>query len=343
MANIKPIVNNSKINEYNDTSFLNSVLQVFSSLKYITIWMNQLNNNKQQLFSNNKYSLTKELYMICFNLYNGQNFDSSNFILNFNNKYKSIYPNKTLFNDSYHFFFYLVDLIHMENNCPNNPNFDFKTLDNHDIAELKNDNFMLNFFRTFYQQTQNSIISSNFQTIIKNVIKCELCQNLYNYVYKYIIKFNIDQYKVFRNETHPENKNQNLTIYDCFECYTGGNSQTCLNCKNQGAISYYSIFQNTKILVIALIRNTHTYKCDLDFPNILKIFDYCSNNITNNNKTQYYLKGCISMCNPDEYFADVLINNYWFRFFKNDKKMLGDVQNEIHNFEPQLLIYELLE
>ena len=49
------------------------------------------------------------------------------------------------------------------------------------------------------------------------------------------------------------------------------------------------------------------------------------------------------MCGPGKYFSDILINNYWFRYYINEKKMLGDVKREIHSFEPQLLFYELEE
>ena len=123
IMNYKSIINNFNISDYTETSFINSVLQVFSSLKCIQEWMNLLNMNKQKLFSNSQCLITKEFYSICFSLYNGQDVDSTNFILNYNNKYKSSYKINKLYGDPYHFLFYLIDLIHAENNNQPNPNF----------------------------------------------------------------------------------------------------------------------------------------------------------------------------------------------------------------------------
>ena len=47
------------------------------------------------------------------------------------------------------------------------------------------------------------------------------------------------------------------------------------------------------------------------------------------------------MNNNQQYLADVLINNFWFRFINNQVNTLVNVNNDIHIFEPQLLIYEL--
>ena len=341
MMYYKPIQNSSKISEYNDTSFINSVLQVLSSLDCVRLWVNNLNNNRQSLFNNSQCIITRELYSIFFSLYNGQNVDSYNFILNYNNKYKSVYNNNKLHDDPYHFLFFLIDLIHVENNYPPNPNFNLNLLQNRKIEELKNDNFMFNFFCSFYQQTQNSFISNYFYNIIKNEIDCEFCSKLYFYTFKYILKFDIEQYKIYRNQATPEKTIQNLSFEECFDCFTGGNIKKCNNCNQPNSKFFSSITGNAKILIIALIRKNHVFKCDVDFTNKLNIFPYCDTK--NKNKTSYNLKACISMCNPGEYFSDILINNYWYRYYKNNMKMLGDVQKEIHTFEPQLLIYELEE
>ena len=341
MVYYKPILNNLKITEYTDTSFINSVLQVFSSLDCVRSWISNLNNIRQNLLSNNQCLITKELYLIYCSLYNGQNADSSNFILNYNNKYKSVYNNSKLYNDPYHFLFYLIELIHAENNNPPNPNFNLNILEKRKLEELKNDDFMFNLFCSFYQATQNSIISNYFHNIIKNEIECETCKRLYFYSFQYIIKFDLDQYKTFRNQAFIEKTLQKLTFDECFSCLTGGIVKNCSNCNKPNAKSFISITGNPKILILALIRKNHTYKCDLDFTNKLNIFPYC--NSKNKNNTTYYLKACISLWNPGEYFSDISINNCWYRYYKNQMKMLGDVTTEIHTYEPQLLIYELEE
>lgn len=337
-----PIINKININNYNDTTFINSVLISFASLKYISIWMHNLDNQRQQILLNNQNSLTKELYILYYNLYKGFDVDSSNFILNYNNKYSTIYKGMKLYEDPYHFLFYLIDLIHLENNFPPNPNFNLNILETQTIDNLRNDDYMFNLFGSFFQQTQNSIISNYFYNIIKNQLVCNLCSKLYFYAYKFILKFDIDNYKLYRNQAYPQRATLNLSMNDCFDCYTGGYSKKCQKCKSQGAFQYSSIISNSKILIIALYRNNHVFKCDLDFPNRLNLYEYCNNkNISQN--YSYKLRACISMDNQNQYFADILINNYWFRYFKNNKIMLGNVQLEMHTHEPQLLFYELEE
>ena len=60
-----------------------------------------------------------------------------------------------------------------------------------------------------------------------------------------------------------------------------------------------------------------------------------------NSNSSYILKACISLNNNQQYFSDICINNYWFRFANYNIIPLGNVENDIHVFEPQLLIYEL--
>ena len=342
MMYYNPIINCSNISEYNNTSFINSVLQVLSSLDCVRFWVNNLNNIRERLLSNNQCLITKELYLMYFSLYNGQKVDSSNFILNYNNKYKSVYNKNKLYDDPYHFLFYLIDFIHAENNNPPNPNFNINILGNRKIEELKNDNFMFNLFCSFYQSTQNSIISNYFYNIIKNSIDCNFCSKLYYYTFKYVIKFDIDEYKIYRNQAFPEKTIQNLNFDECFDFFTGGNVKNCSNCNQPNSKFFSSITGNAKILIIALVRKNHVFKCDLDFTNKLNLYPYC-NSRNNNKNTSYKLKACISMNNQGEYFSDILINKYWYRYYKDQMIMLGDVQKEIHTFEPQLLIYELEE
>ena len=241
---------------------------------------------------------------------------------------------------------------------------------------------MYNLFCSFFQQTQSSIISKNFHNIIKQEIKCPNCSNLYFYLYRHVIKFEIDKYKKFRNQVEPQKTSTNLSLEDCFECYTGGTVKKCNSCKQPNSKFYTSIVTNSKILIIALVRNTHVFKCDVDFTNKLDIFKYCdiknknnkntnyniNNNfindishynkiklpinkssrlqnllsdIKNKNSTSYNLRACISLNNLGQYFADIFTNNYWFRYYGNQVSMLGNVNEEIHFYEPQILIYEL--
>jgi len=123
----------------------------------------------------------------------------------------------------------------------------------------------------------------------------------------------------------------NLTLDECLTCYCGGYSGRCKKCNNLGC-NYKSIFSTSKVLIIYFKRSIHIYKGDIDFTNKYSI---CNKN--------YYLKGCISYCNTSKYFCDVCVNNVWYRYMDNISKILNDVNKEIHEYEPQLLIYELEE
>lgn len=336
----KPIITNSNsfTNEINDPTFINATLQAFACLKCIHIWIQNLNNNKQNILFNGNMNLTKDLFNVYYYLYCGQISDSSNFIINYINIYKNKYGNN-IPKDPYHFLFYLMDIVHSENNYPNNPNYDLSILQTQNLQTKRNKSHMQNIFSQFLNQTQNSIISSNFYSILGNMIKCSNCPEVYYNTFKYIIKFKIDDYKNFRNQFYPNKMNTSLTLEECFDCYTGGYSFQCQDCGNFQAKSFVSFFSTNKILIIALVRANHVFCCDVDFKNKLNINDYFEQGkmIDKN----YFLKGCVSLNNQGKYFADVCINNYWYRFYENNFYMLENVNQEIHKFEPQLLFYEM--
>ena len=103
----KPITTLTNLKDINEPTFINSVLQSFASLKCINNWMQYLYKNQQLLSSNPNLKITKELYNFIFCLYNGQNADSSNFILNFINTFSIIYK-KMLILLKIHIIFYFI-------------------------------------------------------------------------------------------------------------------------------------------------------------------------------------------------------------------------------------------
>ena len=121
--------------------------------------------------------------------------------------------------------------------------------------------------------------------------------------------------------------------------FTGGNNSQCNNCGNLQRKTFISFVRSAKILVIALIRMNHIYKCDLDFKNKYNINEFFEYGLVN--YKNYFLKACISLNNQGKYFSDIFINGFWFRFYENNLSMLNNVNVEIHQYEPQLLFYEL--
>jgi hypothetical protein len=77
-ANYNPpmkIIKNYSSNYEN--SFANAVLQAFSSFDCIRNWINELNNIRNQM-QNIPSCITKELYTLLYNLYYGNQADSTN-------------------------------------------------------------------------------------------------------------------------------------------------------------------------------------------------------------------------------------------------------------------------
>ena len=335
----KAIVNFSNINSMNDTSFINSSLQALGSTKYMFMWVRQWTNNVYQLNMNQRYALTKEMVNLFYTLYGSRNPDSSNFILRYLNEVRC-YTNLTV-NNPIDFFYYLFKIIHKENNYPMNPNQNMNSMNNLTLAQRVNDNFMRNFFFSLLSQTHNSIISQNFFTILKKEVRCNLCSITYSYEYKYMIKFPINEYKNYRNACNPQRANFQLNLDECFECYTGGYPYKCDICRSQMANAqiYISLYSLPNVLIIALIRNSHTYSCDLDFRNNLSLNGYCVQGMFK--KSNYYLKACISLNRQGQTFTDIQTNsNCWFRYYGNQVSMLNNVNFDLKTFEPQLLIYE---
>ena len=143
----KAIVNFSKINGINDTSFINLTLQALGSLNSIFIWIKNWSNNIYMLNNNTKFRLTKEIFNLFYTLYQGQFPDSSNFILHYLNNVKNI--NNSLSYNPIDFLYYLIKLIHSENNFPSNPSQNMNTFDNLTIAQKVNDDYVRNLFFLF--------------------------------------------------------------------------------------------------------------------------------------------------------------------------------------------------
>ena len=336
-----PIINYSQINGINNPSFFNSTLQAFASINIIYMWINKWANNANILFSSQNFKITKELYNLFYALYTRQNLDSSNFILNYFNKLKllNLNPNENVDNPIA-FLYYLIQLIHYENNYPLNPNQNWNSYNNLPLSKRINDIEVRNIFFSLLKQIDNSIISQNFYSIIKCETRCNRCSIQYSYGYKYMIKFYVDDYIKHRNTCTPWKTNYGLNLDECFECYTGGYPCICGMCKNNQAISYTSFINFPKVLILALIRKKHTYFGDIDFKYNLNVNGYTQKGTFQ--FPNYLLKAVVSMNKQGQFFADISMYNNWFRYFGNQVSQLSNqnINFILKTFEPQLLIYE---
>ena len=328
-------------------SYVHSVLQSLSCLDFAKQFLSSYNFN---FFGNNLY-VTKELYALMNNLNNGNDAFSQDIINYYQNRVNMLFNNISIaFNtDPYHFLFYFLDILHYENNRMNGF-FDPKTLYNQPLMSQQNDDYMYYLFMMFFNQTQNSMISNYFFNAEKHTTNCTNCGTIYFYAIKKILRFDVNKFKIYRDNAYPLKKFSNLNLDECFRCYIGGTSCRCQNCGNK-AIKYSKICSSTKILIIYLDRqNNHSFKGDIDFPFQFNLINYYSIRRANNLNFNpiYNLRACISYDNfIGKYFADCLVKNnfyqngIWCRFIDNQVRILNNYQNEIRQYEPQILIYEL--
>ena len=328
-------------------SYVHSVLQSISCLDFAKQF---LSSNNYNFFGNNLY-VTKELYALMNNLNNGNDAFSQDIINYYKNRVNMLYNDKPIaFNtDPYHFLYFLLEILHYENNRMNGF-YDVKALYCQPLINQQNDDYMYYQFLMFFNQTQNSMFSNYFFNVEKYTTNCMNCGTIYFYGIKKILRFDVNKYKIYRDNAFPLKKFTNLNLDECFRCYIGGTSCICQNCQNK-AIKYTKICCSTKILIIYLDRmNNHSFKGDVDFPFQFNLINYYSTKRANNINFNpiYNLRACISYDNfIGKYFADCLVKNnfcpngVWCRFIDNQVRILNNYQNEMRQYEPQMLIYEL--
>ena len=348
MASIKGIRYFSNlIFNNNDYSYAHSALQSMSCLECTKEFL--LINNFDNLNTSfrNYFKITIELYNLFSMLYVGKEAFSQDLINYYTEKVNNKnLPNSAFKSDPFHFLYYLFELLHYENNRPYG-NYDIKQLYFQSIQNQKNDNYMFNIFYNFFKLTQNSFISTYFYNIEKTTTNCPSCGLLYFYSIKKIFRFNVDLYKIYRDNYLPAKIGSKLNLHECFLCYIGGGFDKCSNCGNATSKTI-KICCSTKVLLIFLDRTNHPQRGDIDFPLNLNIINYFS--ISRSNflpfMPLYNLKACISYdFNRGKYFADCngTINNMngWYRFIDNEVYPIINPQIAIYKYEPQFLVYEL--
>jgi len=345
--NMLPMKGIANVMSNDNYSYVHSVLQSISCLDFAKQFLSSINCN---FLGNNLYT-TKELYALMNNLNNGNNAFSQDIINYYKTRVNMLYNNNQFpfLGNPYYFLYYLLEILHYENNRQLGF-FDVKILYSQPLMNQQNDDYMYYLFLMFFKQTQNSMFSDYFFNVEKYTTKCNFCGTIYFYAIKKILRFDINKFKIYRDNAFPLKKFCNLDLDECFRCYIGGTSCLCQSCGNK-AIKYTKICCSTKILIIYLDRgDNHSFKGDINFPFQFNLINYYSIKRANsiNFNPIYNLKACISYDNnTSKYFADCLVKNnfnyngVWCRFMDNQVRILDNYLNEIRNYEPQMLIYEL--
>lgn len=321
-----------------ETSYANSVLQSFLYLECVQNWLNTLKTTDQinNMFYNT--TLTKDLFSLFNNLSQGINIDSSQLILDFENKSKELWK-KNINQDTFHFLHYFLKILHIENNRPKNKNFDINLYEQNIKSSISNDLSVFSFCNNYLDQTQNSFISIYFYNLIKYCVNCPSCSIMFNYRPTKIIRFNLDEI----NSQSTLNK-KNLSLNDCFNYFNQMKKDKCKMCQNDNYSEFQQIYNSAKLLIIEFNRkksNTN-FKNDVRFYLNFDISSFIINKECENKN--YKLKAVVCRYGPNKYFADVNINSCFYRFMDClkgiDVKMLKNI-NELLQFEPQLLFYEI--
>ena len=321
-----------------ETSYANSVLQSFLYLECVQNWLNTLKTTGQinNMFYNT--TLTKDLFSLFNNLSQGINIDSSQLISDFETKSNELWK-KNINQDAFHFLHYFLEILHIENNRPKNTNFDFNLYSQNIKSNISNDLSVFSFFNNYLDQTQNSFISTYFFNIIKYCVNCPSCSIMFNYRLKKIIRFNLDEIN-----SQSTLNNKNLSLNDCFDYLNKMKKDKCKMCKKDISSEFQQIYNSSKLLIIEFNRkkNNSNFKNDIKFYLNFDISKFIINQECENKK--YYLKAVVCRYGPNKYFADVFINSCFYRFMDClkgiDVKMLKN-NNELSEFEPQLLFYEI--
>ena len=321
-----------------ETSYANSVLQSFLYLECVQNWLNNLKATGEinNIFYNT--TLTKDLFSLFSNVSQGIDIDSSNLIIDFENKSKDIWK-KNIVQDAFHFLHYLLEIIHIENNHPKNSNFDFNLYLQNIKNTISNDLGVFSFFNNYLDQTQNSFISNYFYNIIKYCINCPSCTIMFNYSLKKIIRFNLDEINSMKSVM-----NKKLSLSDCFKYSKKMRKNKCKMCNNDFSSEFQQIYNSAKLLIIEFNRKTNSFNFqnDVRFYSDFDISDIIINQECENKK--YKLKAVVCRYALNKYFADVNINSCFYRFMDChtgiDVKMIKD-NKELLQYEPQLLFYEI--
>ena len=329
-------------------SYAHSVLQSLFFLDSSQDFYNFMINNNIRF--NMLFPMANELLNIFDSIRSGNIANSQNILFYYGNYYMqnkmNIHSKNVLEPDPFHFLYFLLQFLHMETNISST--FD-SSLFNQNLDVMRNENLIYMLFLQFII-SQNSIISNAFFNTVRYTYKCSMCGMYYFYGLQNIFRMNIDLVRYYRDMTYPMKKGTNLELSELFLCYCGGNSVKCRHCGNSKNARYTKICFPSKIIIISLERKNHILRNDVNY-----MFDFDFGNYISKTKTQgmnlntnYELKAVISYINigiGGKYFADCkikaknMMQPMWFRYI--DSQCFPINKNDIFNYEPQLLIYEV--
>ena len=328
-------------------SYVHSVLQSLCFLDSTNNFFSFMEKNGMRF--NMLYPIANEFLNIIYNVKNGIISDSQNILYLYSQKYlnnqMNIQSRNVLANDPFHFFYFLLQFLHLETNVAQRYN---NSLFNQSLMAMRNEDYMYMLFLQFIFETQNSIISNQLFNTVRYMFNCPNCGLYYSFGLQNIFRMKLDTIRYHRDKSMPMKIGNNLNLSELFIHYSGGNYSICKHCNYNKTKRYTRICFPAKTVIISLERKNHCFYKDVDFSFNFDIREYISKTKTKgiNINTNYELKAVISYTkfgNEGKYFADCKIksgmNHIWIRYV--DKYYFTIKPQNIFDNEPQILIYEV--
>lgn len=311
-----------------ESCYINSTIQCLSnSQKLANFFLSQYQydkNDNNKKVSNELYKLLKYLWDLSNNNKPFGPYDFKQIIGKENPMFKGLNDG-----DCKDFYIFLINKLHQElniiKNNINNDNED-KTNSYNDSNKVNNEKAYKS-FEIYYKKNYNSIISELFYGIIEKKVKCKKCNDIqYSYEVFSNLEFLLDQINIYYRKNLDGIMNCDININECFDYYQreeltiGKNKIYCNKCKSKD-YSYVSLnlFSIPYYLVIILNRDKgNTYKCQVNFPEILDLSIFLNQKGPKDNL--YNLYAVICHFGPDEnsghFFAYCRhrISNKWYLY-----------------------------
>jgi len=330
---------------YGEFSYIHSVLQCF----LMHPLMKEIINNSNYYFQNNqRFRLTNQMINL-FDAINQGNIGNSKNIIDLfyqiaaENQQSFEGDNRYLSKDPYHFLYFFLHFLHLELNFSDRY-FNIDNLVNASLPIKRQENLIQNIFAHFLISNHgNSLIFKYFLSSEKNQYLCNNCGIYYDFSINSIFTMYLPQIIRFNIKN---NRNSSVTLDDCFECYCNDNELYCQHCNSNISIRQYKKIYNGKSLIIRFKRNSLGNVCDVNFPYAFDFSKFTGLNDGDINNRLYVLKSCISFNNNNrKYFADINVDVHnnsgkWIRYMDSQVRQLNN-PDEIKQYEPQILIYEL--
>ena len=199
-----------------------------------------------------------------------------------------------------------------------------------------------NNLQNYIQSMKSSLIFQDFyfSVIFRNI--CNSCrQSNCEWKFEKIIELKIDNYK--------QMKNGQVTLSECLQYYMSGINSSCPFCRQNNYFQSRIFYKTGKVLIFNLIRNNNIYTGQTD--NMFKIdmnidiSRFKKNYSLNPQYNNYTLKSRICYAGTKYgFFVDCFVKRdnmkgVWYRYSGENKRSIG--LNEINEYEPVLLIYEI--